>query len=829
MKKFTITLIFALLVISKTWAQQISTDPANPINEERPELTNNFNWMDRLLTVYHPDGGYVDGNDNPIQLGSPYFEREEYQNHFNLFNYDLSLPPSEEADNLYFHPKDGWELLHKNNGFESDESTLITDPLINRVGPYLMLYNRYTGRLRVLASFDGIGENDNIVTTLKFKHPTTAAPNLAYNAMFNNYGTFSQPLDQQTDVIEISEASKAAINRGFVSSDFQMSYDPCACETQSELIADFATLNDANMTLEGRLIATSVPLDGSGNSPLLNREDFLTQVYKDGFTVNGGMLTYKNIDALVEKYEQPQLSAFEKTALEIFKGAINGTASAIDKSKIVKKGQAIGLNWLLGDSYFNEEKGVGLGIFAAGAKSLTAELFPDHSIPSVSFIEGEMVLTGTLEDETPLNNGSINLAVPGSSGSQNVQWQFYPTYNKPLGLFALLETPNVIRYNQEGNRSNGLTSYHAFFKFQEGLDYAFNPNSNIDVENTEVLGALELTMIGDPNDVDNASKNLHVISEKDLENGEKQVIYITPFMPIENLQDVVPKFFYRKDCDRDPDRGWDCNNSQEFRVNIKTNLKIMIEYQFQKNSYGKVNSTVQVYTYPVNITTVNKDEDDEIPNYIDLNSISNNYTWPLDGTFTPSQSDLNVWEKISISKEIILSQTYLNGGGTFKMKADEIHLTNGAHIGPGITLKAGLPLIDRVDSQPKNESYIANFCRTAYRGQEYSGIISTNSRISGLESTNLLSTQEASILDSLSNGITIYPNPNSGKFQIDFEDPATSCHEVKILSSANELRYHKIVKGSINDLEIDLNLPLGDNYVKFYFNEGIVTKRIWIQ
>lgn len=111
----------------------------------------------------------MDGINNPILLGNPFYEREEYQNHFNLFNYDLSLPTAEEADKLYFHPKDGWELLHKNNGFEPDEVTKITDPLLNRVGPYFMLYNRYTGKLRVLASFDGIGANDNIVTTLKFK------------------------------------------------------------------------------------------------------------------------------------------------------------------------------------------------------------------------------------------------------------------------------------------------------------------------------------------------------------------------------------------------------------------------------------------------------------------------------------------------------------------------------------------------------------------------------------------------------------------------------------------------------------------------------------
>lgn len=397
----------------------------------------------------------MDGINNPILLGNPFYEREEYQNHFNFFNYDLSLPTAEEAGKLYFHPKDGWELLHKNNGFEPDEVTKITDPLLNRVGPYFMLYNRYTGKLRVLATFDGIGANDNIVTTLKFKAPSTGAPNLVYNGLFNNYGETSQPLDRKTDVIEILEASKAPINRGFISSDFQMSYDPCTCENQSELIVNFATLNTANMTLEGRLLATSIPLNGSGNNPLLNRQNFLTSVYKDGFTVKGGMLTYKNIDSLVKKYELPKLTVFEKTALARFKAAIKGVSSFLDKS-VIGTGVAVVMDSVFKKlPFYKDQESVGLGIMAAGAKSLTAQLFPEHNVPNISFIEGEMVLSGTLEDETPFNNGSINLAVPGSKDSENVQWQFYPAYNKPLGLFAVLETPNVVVSEYQEDKCGG--------------------------------------------------------------------------------------------------------------------------------------------------------------------------------------------------------------------------------------------------------------------------------------------------------------------------------------------------------------------------------------
>jgi hypothetical protein len=823
MKKVLASIALIIIVSNTLNAQEISTDPANPINEERPALTNNFNWMDRLITVFHPDGGYVDGNDNPIQLGNPYFEREEYQNHFNLFNYDLSLPANEEAEKLYFHPRDGWELLHKHNGFEYDESTVITDPLINRVGPYFMLYNRYTGNLRVLASFDGIGANDKIVTTMKFKNPTNGAPNLAYSGLFNNYGPTSQPMDRKTDVLEIAQASKGAINRGFISSDFQMSYDPCTCDHQSEVVVDFASLNTANMSLEGRLIATSVPLNSSGNSPLLNREDFLTQVYKDGFTVNGGMLTYKNIDALVDKYEKPEMSAFEKAALAAIKGAIKGAASALDKN-IINKGAAIVMNDMFSEvPFYKEQKKVGIGLLAAGAKSLTAELFPSHSVPNISFIEGEMVLTGTLEDETPFNNGSINLAVPGSEGSENVQWQYYPTYNKPLGLFTLLETPSLTRYNQENDRSNGITTYHAFFKFQPGLNYAFNPNSEVDVNNTDVFAALELTMTGDEEDVTNASKNLQLMDQKELSNGDHQAIFITPFVSVENLQDVVPKFFYRKDCDRDPDRGDDCSNSQEFKVSIGVKLKLMIEYQFKANDYGKVNRTLQVYTYPVNVSTVNKDEDETIPNYVDLTEIETNWssTSPIILP-QPIQYEKKVWDKIQIQHTVGVVP---NIPASQKYIASTIILKPGANIHPGVTLKAGIPLKERSEISAKGESFVTNFCNTNYKGNEYNGTL--NRAIFGASNTKII---DGNYMERLTKGITVFPNPNRGNFTIQFEEPATKCRQIKIVSSENLIHFQRTLDTGFNEsIDINSSVKPGFYYAKFLFDEGVVTKRIWIQ
>ena len=266
-------------------------------------------------------------------------------------------------------------------------------------------------------------------------------------------------------------------------------------------------MNSADLTMSGRLIATEVPLDGSGNSPLLNREDFLTAVYKDGFDVNGGALTYSNIDKLVEKYKAPISDPLKKAAIDIFKAALKGGAGALDKN-VIGKGAAIIFNDAFdGLPFYEDQKSVGLGIAAAGAKALSAELFPEHKVPNISFIEAEMALTGNINDEIPMNNGSNIMVEPGSYNSNSATWQYYPLYNKPLGLFALLETPKVIKstYTEDFKydeplcwvndyRPGHATYIYSRFKFDYNtFKYKFNPNAEVNVAETKIYAALVIT------------------------------------------------------------------------------------------------------------------------------------------------------------------------------------------------------------------------------------------------------------------------------------------------------------------------------------------------
>lgn len=143
-------MIFLLNIPSKTYSQNcisddesqpccndiISTDPrfdesGNPYaeNEDRPEMINKFNWMNEVIYIYHPSGGY-----------GPYGQTINVANPFHTYNYDylshinyfLQEPPF-TSDMLDFYPEDGWELIHKNNGLKISETDTL-ETLDSRIG-----------------------------------------------------------------------------------------------------------------------------------------------------------------------------------------------------------------------------------------------------------------------------------------------------------------------------------------------------------------------------------------------------------------------------------------------------------------------------------------------------------------------------------------------------------------------------------------------------------------------------------------------------------------------------------------------------------------------
>ncbi len=444
----------------------ITTDPSldengNPFanNPAKPGATNHFNWMEDVFNVYHHLDGtftYKNGTNAPKDISNPFYLNHDYLRHI---NYKRFNPAQESPEKLNFWPEDGWELLHKNNGYLNDESTLINNPLLELHGPHFILYNKYTGKLRVLAARSTVTTEgaDYVVTRIGFYIPDHNPDSYKYSAIFSDQNNISQPLDEYTKVTQIIASGDAPSSGLFWAGDFYMAYDPCNCHKRSMLEIQFATIDSAKIDLSGRFIGTSVPLDDDGNSPLLNDErDFLTSVYIEGFDAKAGALTYDNIDALIDKYDQPDFTFLEESGMEILKTVIKGAAKGAD----TWLNSQIGLAYiniynnlgLLKTSDKNKMKALGLGVFSSWSDKLYAEIDPRQTIPDIHFIEGEMALTGHYYDYDPMNGYDLEIAVPGSKDSENETYtplENYPIYNEALGVFALLETPVILFNNND--------------------------------------------------------------------------------------------------------------------------------------------------------------------------------------------------------------------------------------------------------------------------------------------------------------------------------------------------------------------------------------------
>ncbi len=298
----------------------ISTDPrddpqGNPYasNPGRSEMINHFNWMSESFNVYHP--GYYGSLGNPEELTNPFFTSAEYLRYINFYQF-IPIDYLENRDKLNFYPEDGWELIHKHNGYALNESDFVST-MDNRDGPYYILYNKYTGVLRFIAALRNSISSDIIQTEIKYHIPEPNPNDLKCSALFNHYKNIASPLDQETTTIGISASSSAPYDGNFWASDFKMAYDPCICHNRSLLYFKFYSIDTADLQLSGRLLGTSVPLDNSGNSPELYNRDFLTSVLTNGFDPQSGMLIYRNIDDLVEKYKTPELSIIEELGTAI--------------------------------------------------------------------------------------------------------------------------------------------------------------------------------------------------------------------------------------------------------------------------------------------------------------------------------------------------------------------------------------------------------------------------------------------------------------------------------------------------------------------------------
>lgn len=724
----------------------ISTDPTNnnAENNERPWMKNQFNWMTSPWNVYHllPGGGYTTGSSytDPYPLTNPFMTDFAYLSHLNYSNYSVT---DRTVDKLDFYPADGWELLYKNNGFKANES----DHLLQndtRVGPLVILYNKYESKVRVFAAFADIGANDKMITRLLMRR----GQGLSASALFNHYGELSYPLDYQTSMTEVTSGSDATTAGQFFSTDFTVGYDPCICHFKSELEVQFSTLNNSTATLGGRLIGTIVDLDDSGNSPLINdKRDFLASVSRDNLDeITGGVLTYRNIDKLINKHKEDKAAASDKAALDLFGTILKGVGKAGD-------------DWLNGTNgliindipFYENGKAHGLKLFSEAANLLIGAINEKKSVPSIQFIEAEMAFSGDITDETKTGATGAIIATPGSKYTENTSLPNfvpdinYPSYNEALGLFALLKTPVVKVYHK-----NPDTEYTGFGEREnlqfwidpESIKYAFNPAAEIDVEKTRISVSLEVnelhrntpTWSGDGIEL-NGTQFSFIRQDK---NSSSREWYSTPLYPI-NYIGSVTHWMYNIVNHVTPNST---NRTYFFNDNWY-HIKFTIQYVFKPNKYGKVNQTVQVLTYPVNPIPTSQPtvaNGDNYPVMIEVNSPT---TYSNDQTFY-------AWGKIVIKKNIKTTN-----GAKVRFIAPNIDIDPDVEIGEDITLEIGLPPVD-VPIPPVSGADLKSYCTSNdYRARSF------DTEQKG-HTENIILGPNSKNTNPAASSVTARPNPTTG-------------------------------------------------------------------
>jgi hypothetical protein len=468
----------------------ITTDPISAVNTQRPLLANRFDWKQRFIPV-RP--AVFDGTSTTIE--SPFYQgNQEYLSKIGF------------GANSDFKPTDGWELVKRDFGYLIDELSPTTS---NTQVLYFILYNKYSGKLRVLAALPRATKLGGILTVrIKFATPGNSSTYKS-SGLFAAYDIPDQgstvtsvlkPLDQTVNVQEVlSQAAMPANPAGFAFADFQLMYDPCTCYNNSVLKVYFTSILRSTVNLYGRLLATAQPISnierGSGSLYGASATDnYLTSIYPTGPLADQrplvGVQTYNRIQSLINDYQRVNPDPTKNAIIDGLNALLAGGAAAAGVYAGVGPGATLTSQQIYATT---------LGAVAPFTNFLGSQIRDQpNAEPQPFVIQGEMSMTGSIQSGVDLNGNDITFALPGAKNSNNAPEQYdadnhifpYPVYNQILGPLGVLKTPNVRSYSNSWGRGGEmfLGSYSLARKYYklENLDLVFNPEANIDLSKSSI-------------------------------------------------------------------------------------------------------------------------------------------------------------------------------------------------------------------------------------------------------------------------------------------------------------------------------------------------------
>ena len=531
--KYIYFVIFFLLMSFPTWAQSCSKEDQPTSTDWQKYVAGNRNypndWNWTLAGEVHPV--YTQGNlSNPsFNIELPYFCTKLLGsgscNNSNTLKYEFLSRNNVKQD---IYPEDGWELLIKDFGTPNikDANGVVTVQGRGQPNPYYLLYNKYTGRMKVFYAIVGkdpanssylqISFFDGSRRRAVFAHVTPVAQTLEEFYPSNNF-----------KILNAYASSSSPTAYYWLVGEVQTAYDPCTCSKNDNYALSvtpvLVTASQIDARIEGQIKQPS-PLVTSGGKAI-GEENGTTSFGKlltgAGEAASKAYTQYKGFSDQAGTFLDTRNTAYKDKLTRDWWNANAGVNSNVPLNQIEDKfkefmknpedvktlfgianlgkyNKAVGL--IKSVASYAPYVGTAIGLidfFTNGGSNTAAQ-----TSPPLVFDVG-LSLTGTMT--TPIPQRPVQFDLSGSQASSNASISTF--YNRTLGVMNILKAPDmeffemkvndVKVFQQEiSNRNQCEKGKDSFgegfekaklqaprqFRLKEDVKYLLNPATNSEVD-----------------------------------------------------------------------------------------------------------------------------------------------------------------------------------------------------------------------------------------------------------------------------------------------------------------------------------------------------------
>lgn len=568
--RIILSTLFISVITLKGYTQcppnETRTNPENPSGnyvpewDENPFINSDFNWFEKIPNSTGIKRFEIN-DDAGFNLPPGHTILSPYDPSMGA-NYTFLYSGGTSAEDRDHHWEDGWEVISINLGYYPNGESIKEDFTLNNASglyipggntnydqnPYIILYNRYRGTLRVFATsttnlnqgFSGVQSSIELIELSSG----------GISGILRRDGGVDEALDKKTRTTKLKSYNEHPNSSSrFWASDFRLSYDPCACNSQSLIGFSWDLFKESTLNIEG--ISQSVDADLNTNRTPEYYDDIFTNWHSKD---SGANIIYQTANHMYSDYKN-KLESFE-TELNRYENATKSeTADIIDFVKnFVVNGVAgfvpVGntLKVFLNKAKFfgGEEKELyqpyGKGIesiingfskymLSTAYDQVTASHKDKAPTKPVRPIPPQISMTQTKMTGNISNSSHIDGPTMFNFGAWPTEWidqdenyvddysdvnfERVPIYNEVPGLYATLKTPTLSSQTQEYSDVLGVTvqknpiviGFQGFeeleiegyldhyFSFKvDPIEYALNPALDWDLERTKLYVQLEVTL-----------------------------------------------------------------------------------------------------------------------------------------------------------------------------------------------------------------------------------------------------------------------------------------------------------------------------------------------